>query len=328
MSERKKIAIIGAGLSGLTLANTLRDVYDIEIFEKSRGVGGRMSTRRADPYQFDHGAQYFTARTSAFKDFLKPFIEKQTVQIWHANAVTLDKEGKSNKREWPEPHYVCAPSMNSLCKDLANNQALHLATEISGVQRQDSKWSLLDKNQNSYGGFDGLICSVPSHQAVALLPKNFQYLEDIQNIKMQGCFSLMLGFTEKPTLNFDFAMPTNSPIGWLAVNSNKPDRKTGHSIIVQTTNTWAEEHIEDDLKEVENTLLVELEDLCDIDTSKAELIQTHRWRFANTLNSAEKPFWDDNMNIGVCGDWCTGKRVEQAFTSANILAEQVKKSGL
>ena len=59
----KKLAIIGSGLSGLTLANHLKDEFDVTVFEKSRGVGGRLATRRVDTYAFDHGAQYFTART-------------------------------------------------------------------------------------------------------------------------------------------------------------------------------------------------------------------------------------------------------------------------
>lgn len=51
-----KIAVIGAGLSGLSFAHLLQDYAEIILFEKARGVGGRMSTRRAEPYCFDHGA--------------------------------------------------------------------------------------------------------------------------------------------------------------------------------------------------------------------------------------------------------------------------------
>lgn len=40
----KKIAIIGAGLSGITLAKKLSQKTDVHVFEKGRGIGGRMST--------------------------------------------------------------------------------------------------------------------------------------------------------------------------------------------------------------------------------------------------------------------------------------------
>ena len=67
----KKVAIIGAGLAGLTLARRLRGFASVTVLEKSRGLGGRMATRRSDNFEFDHGAQFFTARSTAFRDFIK-----------------------------------------------------------------------------------------------------------------------------------------------------------------------------------------------------------------------------------------------------------------
>ncbi|MFZ9092741.1 MAG: NAD(P)-binding protein [Planctomycetaceae bacterium] len=43
----KSVAIIGAGLSGLTLANRLQNRAEVTVFEKSGGFGGRMATRHA-----------------------------------------------------------------------------------------------------------------------------------------------------------------------------------------------------------------------------------------------------------------------------------------
>jgi predicted NAD/FAD-dependent oxidoreductase len=76
MSERRKIAVVGAGIAGLALARSLHDIADVTVFEKSRGVGGRMATRRAGAVGFDHGAQYFTVRDDAFRRMLEPAIGK------------------------------------------------------------------------------------------------------------------------------------------------------------------------------------------------------------------------------------------------------------
>lgn len=84
-----KIAIIGAGIAGLTAAKILKDCAQVTVFEKSRGVSGRMSTRYADPYYFDHGAQYFTAKSTDFKEFLKPMIDNGIVKNWQANFVEI-----------------------------------------------------------------------------------------------------------------------------------------------------------------------------------------------------------------------------------------------
>ena len=84
---KSKIAIIGAGISGLSAAHLLKDFADITLFEKERGVSGRMSTRRAGPYFFDHGAQYFTARTKNFQDFIQPLLEEGIIERWNARYV-------------------------------------------------------------------------------------------------------------------------------------------------------------------------------------------------------------------------------------------------
>ena len=74
-----KIAVIGAGLAGLTVARELSQYHQVTVFEKSRGVGGRLATRYAGDYEFDHGAQFFTAKSPQFQAFLKPLIDQGVV---------------------------------------------------------------------------------------------------------------------------------------------------------------------------------------------------------------------------------------------------------
>ena len=66
----KKIAIIGAGFSGIILAQKLKNIGEVKIFEKARGVGGRMASRTKDDFNFDFGAQFFYAKTAEFQEFL------------------------------------------------------------------------------------------------------------------------------------------------------------------------------------------------------------------------------------------------------------------
>jgi len=245
MTKNMKIAIIGAGLSGLTAAHYLKDSHDITIFEKARGVGGRMSTRYADPYQFDHGAQYFTARSRAFQGFLKPHIESGLVKDWQPKVVTLEKGEKPYKREWFEPHYVAAPRRNMLCKELARDLDVSIKVEIAKLEQRLEGWVLHDKESESYGVFDWVICSAPSHQAANLLPQHFAGYETIANTKMEGNYTLMLGLKEAWPHGWQGAEVKNSPIGWIALSSAKPGRDVEPSLVVQSTNAWAKEMIED-----------------------------------------------------------------------------------
>ena len=71
----KRIAIIGAGLAGLTCGKALQQAgHDVVIFEKSRGIGGRLATRRAEPFYFDHGVAAFTASDDAFQGFVNQLL--------------------------------------------------------------------------------------------------------------------------------------------------------------------------------------------------------------------------------------------------------------
>ena len=103
-----KIAIIGAGLSGLTAAINLDRTADITLFEKSRGAGGRICTRYVDSYNFDHGAQFFTARSAEFKQFLKPLIKSGVIDNWKARWIEVKDNRIINRQQWNDdlPRYV------------------------------------------------------------------------------------------------------------------------------------------------------------------------------------------------------------------------------
>ena len=315
-----KLAIIGSGLSGLVLANKLDGKADITLFEKSRGVSGRMTTRYADPYQFDHGAQYFTARSEAFKEFLAPFIEAGVVVEWKPKVVTLSPNEEPYKRDWFEPHYVGAPRMNALAKALAEGREIQLQTEITTLKREVQGWMLRDKEGKLHGPFDWVISTAPAAQTHKLMPD----LLGEHSVTMTGCYSVMLGFADAPSLNWQAAVVKDSPIGWMAVNSSKPGRETDFSLLVQSTNEWAEAHIDDDLGAAE---LMLMDAICTLipDLPVADHIALHRWRYADTPGPLGEDFLiDETAGLAACGDWCVGGRIEAAFTSANALAEKWK----
>ena len=325
------IAIIGAGLSGLSLANGLKEHASVTIFEKAGGVGGRMSTRYADNFHFDHGAQFFTARSKSFQRFLKPFIEKQIVQEWHPKIVTLEVGKKAYKRDWFEPHYVASSKMNMLCKTLSKEADVRLNVQIAKLTRELDGWFLSDSYQEErYGPFDWVVSSAPAPQTQVLFPQDFAEHELIENKKMQGCYSLMLGFPEDLKLNWNAAKIKNSPIGWIAVNSSKPLRDSGYSLLVQTTNEWAESNIETDQNTVQALLVEELGTLLQRNIRDAVYKNLHRWRYANTVVDEDLEnngyCMDEKLQLAACGDWCIGRHVESAYLSGCALSLALKKN--
>ena len=80
-------------MSGLVCARTLLDHgFKVSVFEKGRGPGGRMSTRRTeDELQFDHGAQYFTVRDRLFRRYVESWQHDGIVAPWRGRIVVLSE---------------------------------------------------------------------------------------------------------------------------------------------------------------------------------------------------------------------------------------------
>lgn len=322
----KRIAIIGAGLAGITLASELSTRADVTVFDKSRGYGGRMATRRSGDYQFDHGAQYFTARSPGFRKLVQGLMAAGVVSRWDARCVELDRDRLISSEIWDEvePHYVPVPKMSQLCRHLAEGLDVQLQQEIKSVQVRDRQWELHTVEQNAMGVYDWVIMAIPPIQVIRLMPPCYRHLAAVRGIRVTGCFALMLGFRQSLPLTWDAALIHNSSISWVSVNSSKPGRDGGYSIIALSTNEWAENNLEQGLDRVGEYLACELATVAGVDCGDSEHLQVHRWRYANVERHADTGVLIDTENrLAAVGDWCISGRVESAYTSAQALAEQI-----
>ncbi len=323
MGETARIAIIGAGLSGLVLARALQPVASVTVFEKSRGLGGRMSTRRADPFAFDHGAQYFSAKGTAFQAFLAPYLASGVVQPWAPRRAVLP-EGAVAPPAWTAPRYVAVPGMTALAKALAAGVSVARATRVAAITAETGAWRLRAEEGRDLGAFDWVISTAPTVQTAALMPEMFAGHAALSEARMQGCYSLMLGFAAPRDLPWDAAWVREGPIAWIAVDSAKPGRGAGQSILAQSSNTWAEANLERDQPAVQQELCAAVAGLTGCAAEQADYVSLHRWRYAAVSVPADAPFLLDAENrLAAAGDWCGAGKVEAAFDSATALAAAV-----
>jgi len=90
--KKMHVAIIGAGIAGLSCANQLKALgFQVQIYEKSHGASGRMSTRKREDWSADHGAQYFTARDPLFLKELNQWIEADVAAIWNPRLKVFEE---------------------------------------------------------------------------------------------------------------------------------------------------------------------------------------------------------------------------------------------
>lgn len=315
-----RVAIIGAGISGLSAAKLMPE-HEVVIFEKSWRPGGRVTTRSHDQSSFDHGAQFFTVHTLVFSEFLAPLVDAKVIVPWPARFVEMNGHQVVLSRIWSdEPcHYVGMPSMSHVGQYLAQGLKMIYDVEIKKLQRQSGSWQLVDQNGQYYLNFDWVILAVPALQALALVHPHMPAWGSLADVNMQGCYSYMLAFDEDFDLGFDAAVVKHKNISWIAANRSKPGRKGQPTLLVHSTNQWADAHMGLGLDEVKVYLRKELESVVSIPHPVLEDI--HRWRFANYRRRPMQTFVDMDKQLAVCGDWCHQGRVEAAFLSAKNTVE-------
>ena len=316
----KSIAIVGAGMAGCYLAQRLGQRARATVFEKSRGPAGRLSTRRGGHFTFDHGAQFFTARTQQFLEFLKPYLSSGLVQGWKPKLVTLGGP-KAYQRQWFEPHFVAVPQMTSWLKEMAASLDVRTEHTITASRQQEQQWLLQDEAGSWHGPFDWVISTAPAAQTAVLFPA---LAEPLAGVQMAPCFAWLLGFPSPPRCreSWDAAVVQNSPLSWLAWNQSRPGRDPAAALVVHSSNEWARDNLDREQAEVEARLAEALQSCAGIDAGQAVFRQLHRWRYASTTVDLGQPFLaDTRLALAAAGDWCLKGRLEGAFLSAYQLAE-------
>lgn len=339
----RNIAVVGAGMAGIACARTLAQAgHQVSVFEKSRGYGGRMATRASPFGTFDHGTQYFTVRDPRFELALDT--APGLCKPWSANAVrVLDAHGRVAEAALPalEPHWVPSPGMNALVRHWA--EPLHgsgrvaLQTRVTRLEPDAldaGRWQLrttgAEDTRQVYSGFDAVVLALPAAQARELLQASGQapaLAQQLEPVTVAPCWTLMLAFPHavQPGLTtlgpqWSAARSLHHRVAWLARESSKPGRDPIERWTVQASADWSQEHLEDAPARVQAKLLKAFAEITGIRATPVHA-DTHRWRYAKTTRPLGRThLWDAQARIGLCGDWCLGHRVEDAFLSGLELA--------
>ncbi|MDB4637879.1 MAG: FAD-dependent oxidoreductase [Planctomycetaceae bacterium] len=320
------VAVIGAGLSGLTCAQRLQDHgFDVTIFEKSRGKGGRMSTRRSDEgLYFDHGAQYFTVRDPIFQNHVEEWRLDGIVDVWDAEIGTLSN-GTYEPKEEETLRYVGIPGMNNIGRHLAAELDVHLETLIAPPIRSGERWLIADEHEFVLDEFEYVITSAPAAQSAKLLQAAPELQRIAENVSMTGCWAVMVSFPQPLELSFDAAFVNDSPLSWISRNNSKPGRdEKPETWVLHASPEWSEEHLEDDKDELLPTLLNTFWQATGLEARQPQFQVAHRWRYALPSEPlTDRCLFDPELRIGACGDWCGGPRVEGAFLSGYDVSSRI-----
>jgi renalase len=327
-----RVAVIGAGLAGLACATTLREAgIPVQVFDKSRGPSGRMSTRRGDGWQCDHGAQYFTARDPGFRAEVDRWVQAGAAAVWAPRLAVLGPRPDVPEVGGETRRWVGTPRMTSpagwLAAPLQADGALHLSHTVIELARTPAgRWRLHTQEHGLWADeFDAVLLAVPAPQALPLMAPHSEPLHALSSqARMRGSWALMLCHEQPVPIDFEAAFINEGPLRWVAKDSSKPGRPAGETWLLHASAEWSEQHLEESAEAVTAWLLAAWQGWL-AQAGAPAVVPTHcvahRWRYADTdpplkVTSA----WDASTRLGLCGDWLAEGKVEGAWLSGRDLA--------
>ena len=321
----RDFAIIGAGIAGLAAGQALQSAGQrVQLFDKSRSTGGRLCTRRGEDWQADHGAQYFTARDPDFAAQVQRWLQNGVVAQWHPRLITLGGDG-GHRLDAALPRYVGTPRMGAPARQMSQGLSVQTQTTVNALHHVGDRWQLHTLEHGLLPqNYDCVLLALPAAQATTLLQTcNSVLASATADVTMRGCWTLMLRFDAPVDPGFDAAFVNEGPLSWIARDSSKPQRAGSETWVAQASALWSQAHIEASADEV----LAQLLPAFNAWVGKAPLAASaHRWRYADCDPPARLgSLWSAAEQLGVCGDWLNGGRVEGAWLSGRHLAQQTQR---
>lgn len=315
-----KVAIIGAGLSGIKAASLLADSgHEVTVFEKSRGLGGRLANRREAWGKLDIGAQYFTARDPGFQKQVESWLQASVVKIWEFSPYCV-KQGKLTPSPDETVRYIGSPLMNQLVYSLGTNVAVNCQCKISKVEKSREGWRLFSADGELFYGFDWLIVSSPAEQSRTLLDRCSDVMAVVPVAVHRPCWAAGLATRGKIPEEVQ-GIFGDETVRWASRLSSRPGFIKSPDVddvwMLHFSPEWSEQQERETAMDIGQTGLQWLQALMDTELEKSATYR-HYWRYANMKPvTFDKPYlMDEHQRLAVIGAWCAGGRVEGAWLSA------------
>lgn len=300
-----RIAVIGSGLAGLSAAARLAEAgHGVAVFDKGRGPGGRLATRRAADAVFDHGAPLFTPGDSGFNGFLERAVRDGTAATWQGGVVGV-------------------PDMKAPLRPLADAVELNQGVCISALCR-DEGWDLLDTEGRRHGPFGRVICTTPAPQAAVLAADLPAIAGALGAVRMAPQWTVMLGWGEPVGADVKLSRPGGviDTVQRMAAKPGRPARP--EAWVVHASAGWTRANLDAGRAAIPGLLLPELAKALGLRLPAPGHADAHRWLYARTEVPLGRPFLSDpEGTLLFGGDWALGPDAGHAWASGTAMAEAV-----
>jgi len=325
MFEFKSCIVVGGGISGLVVAQRLRERgVAVTLLDKGRRVGGRMATREAFGATFDHGAQFVTTRERLFREMVESWLEHKAVKPWYKGPL-------GNMR------YVGAEGMFTIPQLLAKGLDVHVSTKVTDVAYKNDTWTVKARKWGEDGvktyKADFLVMTLPVPQILELFEKSridldYDEEEELKKIVYTKCLTVLARLDGPAGLPNPGAVDLNHPIlRWIGDNSVKGIAGREGCVTINSSMRFADVHWDTPDEQRIPLMLKAAKPFLRSEVVEASL---HRWGFSEPVRiyREKQPFrqpyfLDEDMRLAMCGDGFGGPRIEASAMSAILLSEKL-----
>lgn len=320
-----RVGIVGAGISGIAAARTLKEEgHEPVLFEALDHVGGRVLTVPLGGYIFDAGATAITPRGRALEDAMMRQISTEglcriELPIYVHNALRVSPgDAAKNRIE----RYCYEAGNQVLAIRLAEGLDVRFRTLIEEIKESSGGYELAGER------FDAVILAIPTPLAHVLLSA-MGHNRPIANTSYRPCLSVMLGYKlPPPKVQYHALLDPDSghPLVWLSLETLKCAKRSPEgttALVAQLGPQFSTMHFE----APELTIFELTADIVVRLYGKAwdiapEAAAVHRWRFSQPEMTASF----ENVNrpqskLIVAGDGVVGGRTEYAYDSGMKAAQ-------
>lgn len=331
---RRRIAVIGAGLAGAACAGVLTQAgHSCRLFDKGRGPGGRLSTRRVETplgeVSFDHGAQFITARGAAFSAFMQRARDAGAAAVWDARLVSIDRRGNVEPLR-QEDRWIGVPGMNALVKHALDGLDVRFGARVTGLKGGAGAWTLVLEDGGREGPFDAVAVTIPPEQMIDLLARTdgdfSTQIAQANGARIGPCQAVMTVLDAPFDPGFDGAKLYGGALAWMARMGSRPGRTVPEAWILHATTGWSRANLEAHGDDVIRALIEEAHIRFGF-PARPVWSAAHRWRYALSEQAPGSAFaLDETGTVGCAGDWRLGGRAELAWDSGAALGEALAKA--
>lgn len=299
------IAIIGAGFSGCYLYNRFKNEnHDIKIFDKSRGCGGRLSTKYIDDKFVDHGTPYFETKEPDFIYFANRFERKGI----------LRKE--KNK-------YFPTNGINKFCSSMIDKKDLVKQTKIIKCIKKESLWYLYDEKSKSYEGFDLLVITIPAPQILEMdIQIDEKIAQDLADVKYNSIATLILYDDKEFKVNEDLF--SSQFFKKVVDNSAKYDYKDFSSYVFHANESFSTNNNDKNKEDLGVQIYNYIDYFQKTKLPKSIYHIAHLWKYATVKEGLKSKYYlNEEKDFAFCGDYFEKANLEGSFLSAKALIKEL-----